>query len=384
MTTPQTHLRNADMADLVAMLRANHARKIDVVAPARAIRAEQGLIVVEGADVQIDLDGVTQTDGRYRPTAIMDDGLADRLGITPGYLRRCRDRNIQVYDDNVNGWLTHDDYSGKSFLVRGFQPADQGGLGIGRAFLSNSYKPIEDLDVLMTVLQGIQAAGVEVQIKGCDLTDRNMHVQVVCEQIAVNAKALVEKYRSPFDGRNGSDLPMMFAGFRIRNSEVGHGRFSIAPEVVLQVCRNGMTRRVDAYEVQHLGTKLEDGPIRWSEETQAANLDLITRKTADAVRTFLSPEYVQATLDRMLAAAGVPVTKPEDTIKHIAKELRFDEKQQNDILAMFIRGADLTAGGVMHAVTAAAQDVQDADVADEMESAAEKVLELAAAFARRS
>jgi hypothetical protein len=47
-------------------------------------------------------------------------------------------------------------------------------------------------------------------------------------------------------------------------------------------------------------------------------------------------------------------------------------------LGHFIRGGDITAGGVMHAVTSAAQIQDDADTAYEMESAALRALDLAA------
>jgi hypothetical protein len=49
-------------------------------------------------------------------------------------------------------------------------------------------------------------------------------------------------------------------------------------------------------------------------------------------------------------------------------------------LAHFIRGGDLTAGGVMHAVTSAAQLMPDADTAHEMEAAGMRALALAAAL----
>ena len=48
-------------------------------------------------------------------------------------------------------------------------------------------------------------------------------------------------------------------------------------------------------------------------------------------------------------------------------------------LAHFIRGGDITAGGVMHAVTSVAQTLPDADAAHDMESAALRALEVAAA-----
>jgi len=48
-------------------------------------------------------------------------------------------------------------------------------------------------------------------------------------------------------------------------------------------------------------------------------------------------------------------------------------------LTHFICGGDVTAGGVMHAVTSVAQTLPDADAAHEMESAALRALDIAAA-----
>jgi hypothetical protein len=49
-------------------------------------------------------------------------------------------------------------------------------------------------------------------------------------------------------------------------------------------------------------------------------------------------------------------------------------------LGHFIRGGDVTAGGVMHAVTSVAQTLPDADAAHEMESLGLRALEIAAAL----
>jgi len=49
-------------------------------------------------------------------------------------------------------------------------------------------------------------------------------------------------------------------------------------------------------------------------------------------------------------------------------------------LSHFIRGGDLTAGGVMHAVTSTAQVTPDSDTAHEMEAASTRALTLAAAL----
>jgi hypothetical protein len=49
-------------------------------------------------------------------------------------------------------------------------------------------------------------------------------------------------------------------------------------------------------------------------------------------------------------------------------------------LAHFIRGGDITAGGILHAVTSVAQSLPDADAAHEMEAAGLRALEIASSL----
>jgi hypothetical protein len=139
-----------------------------------------------------------------------------------------------------------------------------------------------------------------------------------------------------------------------------------------------MTITHDALREIHLGGRLEEGVIRWSADTERRSLELVTAKARDAVATFLDADYATAQLERIEAAAGVPVTNPAEAVKIVSQRLRFTEAQQNAILEHFITGADVTAGGMMHAVTSAAQTVDDADVAHEMEAAALRALDITA------
>jgi hypothetical protein len=206
-----------------------------------------------------------------------------------------------------------------------------------------------------------------------------MYVRVVCEQVAVLAPALLAGYRSPFTGASGADNPVVFAGFVITNSETGCGAFTLTPRLVVQVCRNGMTLTRDALRAVHLGERLEEGTVTWSDNTRDKTLALIT-KTTDAVTAYLDPGYVTGAVRAIEAGAGHPVTDPQEAIRVVSQRLRFTDAQQADILSSFIRGGDVTAGGVMHAVTAAAQAQDDADTAHEMESSALRALDIAAAL----
>jgi len=375
MTTsaPVLATRHATLADLAALLRDQQTRKLDVVAPAAALRSAGARLVIDQTDPQITADGVTMTTGTYTPTEVCDDGLAGKLGIPTAYLRRLRAEHPRLYDANVNGWLHRTD---KSYLVRCLH-GDRGG-GIARAFLSSGYKIMDNLDVLMAALDGLRQSGVPAEIDGCDLTPRRMYVRVVSPAIQALAPRLLAGYRSPFTGQSGADSPVVFAGWVLSNSETGCGAFTITPRLVVQICRNGMTITKDALRAVHLGGRLDGGVIRWSTDTQQRNLDLITAQARDAVTTFLDTTYVEKKIAEMSEAAGQPVADPQETIEIVAQRLKFTDDQQKTILNHFIRGGDLTAGGVMHAVTSTAQTLPNADAAHEMEAQALPALQLAA------
>jgi hypothetical protein len=365
--------RNATLADLAGLLRDQQARKADIVAPATAIRAVGGRLVVDDSAPALSPDGVTLTAGTYVPTDVCDQGIADKLGIPAAYLRRLREQRPGLYDANVNGWLEGD---GRRFLIRCLR-GESGG-GAARAFLSDGYKIIDNLDVLLAALDGVRESGVPVEVDGCDLTERRMYVRVACEQVAVLAPALLGGYRSPFTGAAGAENPVVFAGFVITNSETGCGAFTLLPRLVVQVCRNGMTITRDAIRAVHLGERLEEGVVTWSGNTRDKTLALITARTADAVTTFLDPRYVEAAVRQIERVAGHELADPAEAVRAVSQRLRFTDTQQSEILAHFIRGGDVTAGGILHAVTSVARTLPDADAAHDIEAQGLRALEIAA------
>ena len=404
------HARNASLADLATMLKDQHTRKVDVVAPATTIRSRGALLVIDGAEPIITDEGVTSSAGTYRPTAVADEGIAEKLRVPVGFLKRLRVERPDLYDANVNGLLhgrskrradgsveTIAPADDRAFLVRAFR-SDDGGVGVARAFLSDRYRIVDNLDVLTAALDGIRASGAEVEVTACDLTDRRMYVKVAAPGIAALAPSLLDGYRSPFGGqyvgrgwtpervaevsrREGQELdtpPVVFAGFVISNSETGGGAFTITPRLTVKVCDNGLTITADALRNVHLGGKLDEGVVRWSDETQQRNLDLVRSQATDAVRTFLDVDYLHSKVTAIEEQAAAPVNDAAKTVQHVAKALRFGEDAATSILDHFIRGGQPTAGGVLQAVTSYAQTLDDADSAAEVEGAALSALALAA------
>lgn len=374
----QTTARNADLGALVEMLRCQADVRYDVVAPAGRLRYENGNLLIVGGAVEITDEGVSTVSTELAPTAVFEDGIAEKLGIPRRYLHRLRDEAApDLLDHNVNEWLERDE---RQFLVRGFRTDDPGETGIARAFLSDHFQALDNLDVLFGALDGVRKAGVEVQIKSANLTERQMRVNVTCPEIAVHAGELLRNYRSPFNPeRTGRDYPMVWSGFTIGNSETGGGAYSLTPRIEFEVCTNGMTVMRDVSRRTHIGGQLEEGVVRWSEETQRKNLDLVVSQTADAVATFLDADYVRGVLEGMADKAASPVEAPLPLIESVGRQLGFTKGEQESILSHFISGGDTTAGGILQAVTATAQIVENPDRAAALEDSALSALELAAA-----
>jgi hypothetical protein len=110
-------------------------------------------------------------------------------------------------------------------------------------------------------------------------------------------------------------------------------------------------------------------------------LKLITSQAADAVKTFLTPEWFLGKVAEIEALAGVPVSKHEEVIKDVSRTAGFSQGEADAILAHFLRGGSYTSGGVANAVTSVSQTLPSADRAAELDAKAMDVMAHAARLA---
>lgn len=425
--------RNTDLQTLATLLKTQEGAKADAIIPATKLTATNtGEILIDGteplkvADEILTDDGVTPAkyldmNGAYTLSETAVRHFAERLGIDTRYARKLADRRPDILAANINGWIHgHKDSTltdsetipgglehktihptdPRSFTVRAFHTPEG---KFFRGLLSDRYSVIDNLDVLDSVLRGIQAAGLDrdsLVISGCDLTENRMRVRVLVPAAVIAAPALFAGYRDPFEGRDvrvggrggwtieqareaaaregqsyepGTE-PIMWAGFEFGNGELGDAATYVVPRAEALICRNGLVLPLDATRKTHVGERLEEGVINWSGETRRRQLELITSKVADAVREFASVGFWEAKVAELSELAAKPVTDADKTIKAVSKTMRFSEVEQTSILDMFIHGGQMTAAGVMNAVTAAAQTIADPDRAAEVERTAVRVL----------
>lgn len=388
-------VRHGDLKLLSDVLNSQRARALDIVVPGKDLMWEGVRIRLKDMEHVLLETGVADPNGLYYPTGVADDGIASKLDIRIEYLRKCKREAPFLYAENAQYWAERDD---RKFLLRLFR-SDDSHEGVLRAFLSDRFDlMLDNFDILVAAMAGIREAGIEDPWIEADLTERRMVVRVTVPQISVLAPELLKNYRSPFDGTDvgrgwspdrvrraaqseGHDpsSKVIFAGFVLSNSEVGQGSWRLHPRIEAQACTNGLVLTADGIMKNHLGAKLDEGVIKWSEETVKANLALVTAQAKDTVQTFISTDYLTEQVHLLEQSAGVEIKRPQETIVAVSRKLGFTKEQGNDILSHFIRGGQITAGGVMQAITSVAQTVGDGDVAFEMEACAVRAMSVAIA-----
>lgn len=408
MTSIQTDARHETLEGLVDVLKAQQDPRLDAVVPATNLRSQGGVIHVAGLSVF----GAAE----LTPSEDADSHIAGKLGIPVQYLRKCHASAPDIYDANVNGWLhgagderpfytAPRNPDGRKFLVRAYvAPGETEGRL--RALFSDKYGIVDNLDALMAVVAGINASGEQVEVVEANLSERQMTVSFAAPGIVAFAPTLLQGYRAPTGpdgvhpwtpaptegephwrqvarsyGTNPDEAPIVFAGFKVRNSETGWTKFQIDPEVRVRVCSNGMTMNVlgESFRRVHLGSRMEEGAVDWSQETMRRQLALITSQATDAVTSFLNRDKLEQMVGYIEDRADTPIENAVGTVEHVSKTFGFTEDEQATILRHFIFGTQTTAGGLLNAITSTAQAVDSVDRSHHLN---DKAVEAFAAVAR--
>jgi len=324
-------------------------------------------------------DGV---DGAYQPTKVFHENICSKLNIPRQYYDRMREQTPKLLDASVNEWLP---IYGANALVRTY---DLQGGKVARAFLSDSYKAIDNYDVLFAALDAMQKfakkKGVRLEFEDCELTERRMYVRVTCPDISAKADDLLKQYKNPNTGETGN--PYIITGLQLSNSEVGCGAFNLMSRAKILVCNNGLTRKNDSFRKVHLGAKLEAGEseVKWSNQTHKRNLDLIVSQVGDAVQEFLSKDYLVRTINYYTNKGLAPLVNPVSCVNNVTTHLGYSQERKQNVLDYFIKSTDNTRFGVMQALTFDAHEQEDGDAMYEAELSASDVFDSMASFDKPS
>ncbi|MDQ0202859.1 DUF932 domain-containing protein [Pectinatus haikarae] len=187
--------------------------------------------------------------------------IAGRLQIPLKYYNRMRTENPDLLDTNINNWFRK---TPEKRMVRTLDNRV-------RAFLSDRYRRLDNLELATTVLPIIQQMK-GAQVISCEVTETNMYLKVINKrlkaEIAVN--------------------DVVQAGFVISNSEVGLGSLKVEPLVYRLVCKNGLIVKDYTQKKYHVGRQIESDDTAYeiySDETLKADDKAFFMKVEDTVRT---------------------------------------------------------------------------------------------------
>ena len=259
-----------------------------------------------------------------------------------------------------------------------------------RAWLSNSYRVLDNLDIAFTCME--EAQKKNAQVFEADLSDRRMRIKFTTQDVwdkidvtqrsgpqggwfagAIGNRDLMGKtimgarIREELPGGPGTIHPVVTA----LNSETGHGGFHIRIGLLLGMCFNVATLETVVSRV-HLGERLEEG--MFSQETISAESKAIMLKARDAVRAAFDQNKFAAMVAKAKAAQADKLEAPGAAIDNIIATGAVNEEQREALLMYFHRDYDPTRFGLAQAVSRLAQDLDDPDDAGELENLAGKII----------
>lgn len=349
------------LVELAQELQRQTETKRDFDADTRQVRmVAKGLTVTETAkplttpartEPVLALEGV----GEFGITPVAHTQIAERVGIPQKYYDRMVAEAPELLAENVNHWF------GSRPEKRMVRTLD----GRARAFLSIKYRPLDNVDLAEAVLPKLIDSGAEVV--SSELTDTRFYVKAITQRVQGEVRV--------------GDV--MHAGVVISNSEVGLGALRVSHMIYRLTCRNGAIRET-ALRQSHVGRGnghsepegVEVAREFFRTETLAADDRAFWLKVTDTVAAMLSQTMLDQALDSMREAGDRKIAEPLKIIERVATRLALTDGEKNGVLAHLIEGRDLSAYGLMNAITRASQDVADYDRATELETAGFGIIEL--------
>ena len=165
----------------------------------------------------------------------------------------------------------------------------------------------------------------------------------------------------------------MQAGIVITNSEVGCGTLSVQPLIYRLVCKNGLIASDHALRKTHVGralaTEAESVNV-FRDDTLAADDRAFFLKVRDVVEAAVSEATFRQVAQKLQKTRDIRLTgDPVKSVEVLANRYTLNDTERAGVLRHLIVEGDLSAYGLVNAVTHFSQDVEDYDRAPEFELA---------------
>jgi len=340
-------LKGIELPELSRRILAAKDQKRDFIAPAK------DLCVTADTSGQVKIH--VPDNGAFPLQPLAHRQLSTFTGIPAQYYDRMRNDAPDMLARDVNGWLSRMEPSRKR-MIRTLAGND-------RAILSNSYQRVEHEEIAEVALPVLQALP-GVQIVSAEITAARLYIHFVVPGIQGEVKV--------------GDVVQ--AGGIISNSETGQGSVRVDGLTWRLICLNG-AKTGDTFRRSHIGRKVEDSEELWADDTRKADDRAILLKVRDMVRAVVDATRFAAQVDKLKQLAD-PTAKITGTITQavevLANKVGLSDAMRPSILTSLAEGGELTAWGLINAVTAQAHKTDDYDHAVELEGIGGQLINLPA------
>ena len=327
--------------------RQRHNRQ-DFLADTRSLEMESNSY---GSTLHLSLEGKTYGFGIGE---LAHQQIATRLNIPYRYYTKMQNEAPELLDQNVNRWLNQNP---ERRMIRVLD-------GKVRAFLSDRYRRLDNLELCAAVLPVIQEMN-GANIESCEVTPTHLYLKVVNRRVKAEVKV--------------GDVVQ--AGFVVSNSEVGLGSLRVEPLVFRLACKNGLICKDLAQRKYHVGRQVnvsDDSAYElYSEETLAQDDKAFFLKVQDVVRAAVDETKFMLTVGKMRDATLIPLKHdPVKSVELLADKFQLTENERGDILRQLFMGADNSRYGLVNAVTAASKIAKSYERATDLERIGGEILSL--------
>lgn len=332
----QLEMNSCSLELLIQQLEYQAEVKQDLVVPISCLSMSNGLLQIKnlGQFKNLLQDFELNDVLNVTPNHVFINHITDKLKIGRGYQNKLREKLPELYDHNVNELFKYESSKGskRNYLLRIFNVNPL----IGRAFLSDSFKMIDNLDVLKIVLRVVNELELSFEKVECFLSEKRMYCI--------------------FFGKKNE------IGFTLSNSEVGHGKLFIAPRLTVEHSDFGIVWDDDKYQKTHLGSKIEAGLI---EGGSSSNL---LDEIKSAIEVFCSSEYLDEKVSYLQKHSSYMLKNPHETLVSYCNKIGLSEHIKSITNVFVNQGSTQTSLDLIQAVNSYAQINFDIDTKFKIES----------------
>lgn len=294
------------------------------------------------------------------------DQIGEHCGIPAKYYDKMRGEAPELLVANVNTWFA------KRPAKQMIRTLD----GQARAFLSNKYRPLDNLELAEAVLPVLSQIGVEVI--SSEITEKRLYIKGVDRKVMLEIPA----GHSFGDGTHTIvHTRQLYPSITISNSEIGHGSLSVRGGTFDGFCTNLSIFEKRSTRTNHVGRKFEalgditellsDHSRRLNDAALWSSLKDVVVATFDEAKFAELVDEIKGTQDQKIEGDVVKV------VEVTAQRFGMNDGERKSVLDHLIHGGDLSRFGLYNAVTRTAEDLPSYDRATEFERFGGQIIELA-------